>query len=475
MNNGVMRFPTALNPRLLRGIFCAALALAALGGARAADTSQPVVGPGATKEEAIDAYGWPTGQSQLGTKEILNYPQGSITLENGRVERVDFSTKIPWPAPRPRPGTPAEAAAKRAEARSFDPWTTSFPDAVAQARKQHAHILAAFVGSDWSPPSQRFLAEVATHPDFVNGLMGDFVFLKLDFPTRVALPAALKQQNDDLRARCSVTTYPALVVLSTRGDPVAVVNLTRESAGESYRAHLIAAVSEVRDMLKQRPVIEEPAPAPAAPPPAPPATPPINLNGGKDGLVHRLMASAGSALALGLGGGLALALLLVWLVWRSRPLVNTTSAARPTRPQPGVRLRDLPSLAELQALPAEPLRQLVAALFEATGYTATIRPRDAEIDVELRLRGHAKASVLVCCRPAGAGPIGAKAVREFFGSLVASSVDAGWMVATGGFAEEAHPAAAERGIELIDGEGLIERLRQLPAAELGAVLSKAGA
>ena len=55
--------------------------------------------PGATKDEAIEAYGWPTGQSQSGTKEILSYPQGRITLENGRVEKVDFSTSMPWPAP----------------------------------------------------------------------------------------------------------------------------------------------------------------------------------------------------------------------------------------------------------------------------------------------------------------------------------------------------------------------------------------
>src|SRR5882672_5359235 len=130
MNEGVIRFPTPLNPTVRLRLLFVALMLTWLGLARAADT-RPVVGPGATKDDVINAYGWPTGQSQLGAKEILNYPQGSITLANGKVERVDFSTSIPWPAPRPRPGTPAEVAAKRAEAKMFDPWTTSFPDAVA--------------------------------------------------------------------------------------------------------------------------------------------------------------------------------------------------------------------------------------------------------------------------------------------------------------------------------------------------------
>src|SRR4051812_17417172 len=152
--------------------------LSATAGMLCAADSRPVVGPGATKEEVINAYGWPTGQSALGAKEILNYPQGSITLAGGKVERMDFSTTLPWPAPRPRPGAAAmAAAAKAAEATTFDPWTTSFADAISQASKQHARILAAFVGSDWSPPSKRFLDEVATHPEFVNGLMSDFVFL----------------------------------------------------------------------------------------------------------------------------------------------------------------------------------------------------------------------------------------------------------------------------------------------------------
>ena len=473
---GVLCIPTVLNPTARRRVIGALLALAVLGLALAADPTRPVVGPGATKDDVLNAYGWPTGQSQLGTKEILNYPQGSITLENGRVERVDFSPNVPWPAPRPRPGTPSAAEVKNAEAKSFDPWTTSFADAVALAAKQHARILAAFVGSDWSPPSKRFIDEVATHPDFVNGFMGDFVFLKLDFPTRIALPAELKKQNEDLRARCGVTTYPALIVISSSGDPVAVVNLARESAGDSYRAQVIAAVGQVRELLKQRPVADEPKPAaPTALAKKTPLPPRPNDGTGEEGIVSNLIASAGWALTLGLGGGLALAGALVWWVWRSRIAESTGTSTRLDKLQFNVRLKDLPSLGELQALPAERLRLLVAALFEANGYTVALRPGDPDIDLELRLSGHAKATVLVCCRAANAGPIGAKPLREFFGTLVAAGVGAGWFIATGGFATEAHAVAEERGIELIDGEGLIERLRQLPNEELGRVLGPAGA
>ncbi len=475
MKEGVPRFPTILSLTVTRRMFSVALVLAALGGARAADPIRPVVGPGATKDEAINAYGWPTGQSHLGTKEILNYPQGSITLENGKVERVDFSTSAPWPAPRPRPGAPTATTGKSAAAKNFDPWTTSFPDAVAQAAKQHAHILAAFVGSDWSPPSKRFLDEVATHPDFVNGLMGDFVFLKLDFPTRLAQPAELKKQNEELRARCAVTTYPALIVISARGEPIAVVDLARETAGESYRAQIIAGVAGVRALLKQMPAAA-PEPKPAAPAPVSTAPAPrTNDSVRDDGIVKRLFASAGWALTLGLGGGLLLAIVLVWWVWRSRGAQFAENPARADKLQSNVRLRDVPSGGELRALPVERLRLLVAALFETNGYHATLCADNADVDLELRRRGHTKANVLVCCRPAGPAAIGAKPVREFFAALVASGVETGWFVSAGEFAADARTVAEERGIELIDGEGLIERLRQLPQADLSQVLSRAGA
>ena len=78
----------------------AALAFACAG--RAANEPRPVVGPGATKEDVINAYGWPNGQSQSGTKEILSYVQGEVVLDNGRVERVNFSPNVPWQTPRPR-------------------------------------------------------------------------------------------------------------------------------------------------------------------------------------------------------------------------------------------------------------------------------------------------------------------------------------------------------------------------------------
>ena len=460
---------------LRRWIFSAALLLA-WPLAQAADM-RPVVGPGATKDDVINAYGWPTGQSRAGTKEILNYPQGSVTLADGKVERVDFSPNVPWPAPRPRPAAPTATTAKR-PAPTADPWLTSVVDAAKEAKDRHVRILAAFVGSDWSPPSKRFLDEVATHPDFINAFAYDFVLLKLDFPTRAAQTPELKKQNEELRARCGVTTYPSLIVISPQGDPIAVADLARDRTADTFRAKVIAAVLEVSDVLKQKPVPVEDVKANAVPPsPATSAATdakPVR-DGGERGLVEAVVSSAGWALLLGLGGGSVLAGFFVWRLWRSRMADGARVRVQPKFSGNGSRVSDVPSAIELQAWPAERVRLLVAAMFEAAGYEAHVRSGGIDADVELRRAGHAKPSVLVSCRPGSAGPVGAKVVRELFGSLVSESVTEGWIVALGGFSEDAQAIATERGIELIDADGVIERLRALDPMRLTRVLGRASA
>lgn len=478
MLEAVSRLPVFSAPARRRGLL-AALLLAAAGLLCGADT-RPVVGPGATKEEVINAYGWPKGQSQLGAKEILNYPQGSVTLANGRVERVDFSTTMPWPAPRPRPGTeptPATPAVPKAAAKpaplSVNPWTTSLPGAMAQAQKQGGLILAAFTGSDWSPPSKRFISEVATHPDFVNPLMEDFVFLKLDFPTRVALPAELRTQNEELRARCGVTTYPALVVLSSAGQPLATVDLSKEPAGANYRDVILAGVTEVRDQLKAKP--EQPpvtAPAPAVAPVSPPVdvTPKLPPPPAQ---VSAAMSSVAWNLILALGGGTLMAGVILWWLWH-KPKTRDAMEALPRQLLTGLSRGSIPTVAELNTWPIDRVQLLVTGLFEAGGYVAKPRAGHPN-ELDLIRPDDPAVRVIACCWAGANGPAHAKIIRELSGSLVAEDVANGWFVAIAGFSEDARVIARERGIALIDGADLLARLNQLPKMALMRVFNRAGA
>jgi restriction endonuclease/thioredoxin family protein len=451
-----MRFSAAPVRRML-------LAMVLAGWLHAQDM-RPVVGPGATRDEVINAYGWPTGQSQAGLKEILRYPQGSVTLENGRVVQVDFSTKIPWGAPRAKPPPPTASTAKKNDvAAPVDDWDTNYAQAVGEATKRQVRILALFVGSDWSPPSKRFLDEVAESPEFVTQFIADFVFLKLDFPTRAKQAPELKKQNEELRAKCAVTTYPALVVLSDKGEPLAVVDLAKERPGATYRDQMIAAVGEVRDLLRVKPIEVE------APPP-----PPEKTTGPGEGtkVLDAAMNMIANALGYFLGVGLALAIGFVWWVRRTRGQSTRPQREPPKLLKPKAVILELPTLPELVGWPTDRVRLLVSATFEAAGYKTRFPP-GREADIELLRPGHTKPTVLVRCRPGIVGAVGPKIVRELFAMVIAESIETGWVVSAGGFSKEAQVEAKERGVELISGEDLLERLHNLSAAALSAVLNRA--
>ncbi len=425
--------------------------------------STPVVGPGATKDDVIKAYGWPSGQSQLGTKEILTYPQGRITLENGKVEKMDFSPNVPWPAPKARPAAPTPTTVKKIEAPT-DFWITSFAEAQQEAERRHARILALFIGSDWSPPSRQFQDEVALHPDFVNEFTGDFVFLRLDFPTRTPQSPELKAQNARLREKYGVTTYPSLLVLSPAGTAVAQVDLARAQPGDSYRARTIAAIREVRDLLIAHP----PGPEPVASAPAQATNDTPTPNAGAT--------SVSSAFPLVMGAiflGLVLAGLAWWLLWR-KPAAGGAAVARAA--SMADRIADaasgVPTPAEIADWSKEKLCAVYAGLVAADNYEVTPRPGDGDGDFALTRRGEDRPTVIVSVQAAEAGQVSAKRVKELFGTITVEDVPKGWFVAPRGFSKEAHEYAAQHPLVLIDAEDILAQMRALPEVTLKKILAR---
>lgn len=439
----------------------------------AANDPRPIVGPGASKDDVINAYGWPTGQAQAGSKEVLNYPQGQVTLSNGKVERVDFNMNIPWPAPRPRPGTQPTATKQPRAEELLDFWVTDYEAATKEAARRNARVLALFTGSDWSPASKRFLDEVAFHPDFVTAFTADFVFLRLDLPSRAPIDPALREQNNRLRERYGVTTYPAMLVLSPAGTRVGSVDLVKERAGPTYRDRAIEAVREVRDELIARPPPIDPAPAAgtAATAPAQPASGEAPSGSGRGiALENSMLTARRLVIAAVSAGGLLVALALWWL-WRSG-----SSRAAPARSfAMSERIADaaggLPSAATLAAWPREKLAAVIAGLAESDGYLALKRPPGGDADLVLSRSADAKPAVLVVC-VAGQGIVPAKRVRELFASMTVEGVGAGWVVAPGGFAGDAVGFAADNGIALIDASRLQAQLRDLSPLLLQKVLTR---
>ena len=447
------------------------MALAALvmtsPGLRAANQT-PVVGPGATREEVINAYGWPSGLSQAGTKEVLTYPQGRITLENGRVERVDFLPNVPWPAPRPRPAPPTSSTAKRADP-MLDFWLERLDDAQREARRRNARILALFIGSDWSPPSRQFVDEVAFSPEFVNTFTGDFVFLRLDFPTRSPQPADIREQNARLREAYGVTTYPALLVLSAAGVHVATIDLTKPRAGDTYLARTIAAVAEIRDGLIVRPPPPDPVEAPVetAVPPAEPAAEAAPIG---NAAVASSMGSATKLILGAIGVGLAMIAFGWWFLWRP-PQDNASERIGRASERIADAASGLPPGDEVLQWPRERLRGVVARLAEVEGYQVQVRGGGGDGDLALMHAGQTTPGVIVSVQPGEAGPASAKRVRELFGTITVEGVKTGWFVSPAGFSREAREYAKQHGVELIETEHLLGQLRSAPPILLQKILA----
>ncbi len=431
--------------------------------------SRPVVGPGATKEEILDAYGWPNGQTQAGAKEILTYPQGRVILDQGRVERVEFSMKVPWPAPKPRPGAAGVPS-------SGDSWFTSWSEALREAQRRQVRILAVFTGSDWSPPTKQFLTEVAEAPDFLSAFLGSFVLLKLDFPTRTTQLKELRVQNAELRERFEVTTYPALVVLESDGSLAARVALNKSRAGDSYLVQVVAAVREVRNGLSPSPgtrdgtvgSVDDKTKAVALGTEVNvPATRASSVVGSA---TAASLSSAGWALTWGLGGGALLAVVWLWLLWRPRAASTgeaSTAAERVADAASGV-----PSVVDLAEWSHARLRAVVGARAKTDGYQVAVRSGGSEGDLSLVRTGEDRVSVIVMCAAATAGPVSVKQLRELYGTITIEEVGTGWFVGLGEFSAEARAYAREHGLALIGKAGLREQLRALTERDLANVLAR---
>ncbi len=423
------------------------------------------VGPGASREAVFQAYGWPTGQSWLGSREILNYPQGFVTLEAGRVERVDFSTKVPWPAPRPRPAAPSPVSAKKPGAVA-DRWIDDFESAARAAADGGRPILALFTGPDWSPASRQFDEQVARHPDLLKELAAHVIFLRLDFSARTPLADNQREQNEGLRLKHGVTVYPTLLLLSSTGAALAAIDVGTPIVGEAVRARVIAAVKTECAHLT---AIAATASAEAAS--AADALP------AEAGWVQKLLArSLGLSLAeafavVVVAAVLAVVALLGWLLWRTRTPEHLPRAAM------AVRLSDsaggVPTSNEIAGWPKEKVCAVTAALAESEGYVAEVMPYGSDKDLLLMNRGESHPRVVVFCAAGTSGVVPAKRLRELRGTLTAEGVQTGWFVAPKGFAKDALSYAAEHQLHLIDASTMIERLSELPPLLLPKVLPRA--
>lgn len=103
---------------------------------------------------------------------------------------------------------------------------------------------------------------------------------------------------------------------------------------------------------------------------------------------------------------------------------------------------------------------MVGEAFRLQGYAVqeTAAGADGGVDLELRMDGHLH---LVQCKHWKTNAVGVKVIRELFGVMNSRGADAGYVITSGYFTNEAKEFAKKNRVDLIDGELLAELFRGL--------------
>ena len=128
-----------------------------------------------------------------------------------------------------------------------DGFITDMEAAVEQAKEQDKDLLLLFTGSDWCPPCKALEKEVFSQQEFLDGVSEEFVLVMLDFPQNKELPQELKEQNDSLAAKFSISSYPTVIMVDQDLKPFAFSGY-KEGGPENY----IELMTEARQLRIKR-------------------------------------------------------------------------------------------------------------------------------------------------------------------------------------------------------------------------------
>jgi len=93
-------------------------------------------------------------------------------------------------------------------------WIEGYEEAAKISQKTGKPILANFTGSDWCGWCMRLDKEVFSKKEFAKWAKKNVVLLKVDFPKRKKIPAAIAEGNKALQQAFQVRGYPTLWLFS---------------------------------------------------------------------------------------------------------------------------------------------------------------------------------------------------------------------------------------------------------------------
>lgn len=96
-------------------------------------------------------------------------------------------------------------------------WTTDFPAAKAQAKKENKLVLMNFTGSDWCSWCKKLHNEVFSTKEFGQYAKEKLVLVEIDFPNAKKQSDALKKANEALQEKYKAEGFPTILVLNGDG------------------------------------------------------------------------------------------------------------------------------------------------------------------------------------------------------------------------------------------------------------------
>ncbi len=198
--------------------------------------------PGLSRDDLIAKHGKPISSVGKGARELLTYPDGRVTVENGVVTRFEATTTNYVSTT----STPAATAAApdplqpRVDPRAAKAgWLSNMDEAIAKATAENKPILFLFSGNlDQCPWGKKFNEVVEYSDQFVRRIRSDYVPLRINISELGGnFEASSKEDVDRMAEKFEAFTkmreqvfstqmLPSMAILSSDGKGATEVDMT---------------------------------------------------------------------------------------------------------------------------------------------------------------------------------------------------------------------------------------------------------
>lgn len=135
-------------------------------------------------------------------------------------------------------------------------WYVDYQEARDKSKEKDLPMLLFFSGSDWNGSCMKIRDEVLSSSDFISAVADQFVCVVVDFPRHTELRDPLiNEQNEDLKNRLHVNTFPSLVLLSPEERAIYKIESFGNENGSNLGESLCRVIANDQELEQVFPLI----------------------------------------------------------------------------------------------------------------------------------------------------------------------------------------------------------------------------